>query len=216
MDNQKTLKLAKRYIKKEPMPSSLKKEFKNNGLAEFLPDVYQRTAELIRNNEHASKAQMQHLEQILPCIAFYEVLLQKEGSQESALKIYEGWCFHKIEKIAKVIPVAMKIPGLYKKTPAIMKILLNKTFGKAAGFEYCEKQIENGFAADMLVCPYVVTCRKYGCPELAQFFCKSDDIMYGNMHPKLIWGRTKTLGMGAECCDFSLYIEESTNEYSYD
>lgn len=48
---------------------------------------------------------------------------------------------------------------------------------------------------------------KYGCPELTQFFCKSDDICYGNLHPKLVWARTKTLGMGGDCCDFKLYMK---------
>lgn len=27
------------------------------------------------------------------------------------------------------------------------------------------------------------------------------------MHPKLKWGRTKTLGQGGDCCDFRLTIE---------
>ena len=89
-----------------------------------------------------------------------------------------------------------------------MRKMLDSMFGEKAGFQYCEKEIRNGFAVDMLVCPYVVTCKKYGCPELVQFFCKSDDITYGNMHSKLIWGRTKTLGMGADCCDFKLTIKE--------
>lgn len=208
MDNKTALKLAKKYIKGKPMPSSLEQEFKKHGLSDLLPSVYQRTAELLQDNENASAAVLQHLKQILPCIAFYEALLEKEGSQEKALALYEDWCFIKIKKMAKIIPVTMKIPGLYKKTPAIMRKLLDSLFGEAAGFKYQEKEIANGFAVDMTVCPYVVTCNKYGCPEIAQFFCKSDDITYGNMHPKLIWGRTKTLGMGAECCDFILYIKE--------
>lgn len=208
MENKKALKLAKKCINSKPMPSSLKKEFKKNNLRELLPIVYQRTADLLRENENVNKAQMMHMKQILPCIAFYEALLRKEGSREKALELYEKWCFCKIEKMAKVIPVAMKIPGLYKKTPNIMRKMLDSMFGEKAGFQYCEKKIRNGFAVDMLVCPYVVTCQKYGCPEIVQFFCKSDDITYGNMHPKLIWGRTKTLGMDGECCDFKLTIKE--------
>lgn len=208
MDNKTALKLAKKCIKRKPMPSSLEQEFKKHGLRDLLPSVYQRTAELLQDNEKASEAVMQHLKQILPSIAFYEALLEKEGSQEGALAIYEKWCFIKIKKMAKMIPAAMKIPGLYKKTPAIMKKLLDSLFGETAGFKYQERKIANGFAVDMTVCPYVVTCNKYGCPEIVQFFCKSDDITYGNMHPKLIWGRTKTLGMGGECCDFKLSIKE--------
>lgn len=208
MDNKTALKLAKKYIKRKPIPSSLEKEFKKQGLYDLLPSVYQRTAELLQDNKNASVAVMQHLKQILPSIAFYEALLAKEGNQERALALYEDWCFIKIKKMAKIIPVTMKIPGLYKKAPNIMRKMLDSMFGEKAGFQYCEKEIRNGFAVDMTVCPYVVTCNKYGCPEIVQFFCKSDDITYGNMHPKLIWGRTKTLGMGGECCDFNLYIKE--------
>jgi len=208
LTDQKALRLAKKYINKEPIPSSLQKEFKKSGRAHLLERIYLRTAELILDNQSASKALMAHLQQILPSIAFYEALLKEEGSQEKALALYEKWCFLKIEKMAKLIPAVMRIPGLYKKVPSIMNSLLDKTFGHAAGFDYIERKIKNGFAADMTVCPYVETCKKYGCPELAQFFCKSDDICYGNMHPKLVWGRTKTLGTGGDCCDFSLWIKD--------
>jgi len=201
-------KYAKKCIKKEPMPKSLEKQFKNNGMENLLEGVYQRTEELIVDNQNASKELMRHLEQILPSIAFYEALLEKEGSQEMALSAFEKWCFIEIEKMAKWIPIVMKIPGLYKLVPRVMKFMLDKIFGHAAGFDCIEKEIENGFAADMIVCPYVETCKKYGCPELAKMFCKSDDICYGNMHPNLVWGRTKTLGTGGDCCDFSLWIKE--------
>ncbi|MBQ6608822.1 MAG: L-2-amino-thiazoline-4-carboxylic acid hydrolase [Oscillospiraceae bacterium] len=39
-------------------------------------------------------------------------------------------------------------------------------------------------------------------------FCDADDICYGNMHPKLIWGRTKTIGRGDECCNFLLQYRD--------
>ena len=45
---------------------------------------------------------------------------------------------------------------------------------------------------------------KYGCPEIVAGFCRADDEAYGHMHPKLKWGRTKTLGQGGDCCDFCL------------
>lgn len=166
------------------------------------------TDKIVSAEQGRREAVMQHLKQILPCIAFYEVLLEKEGEHDKALAKYEEWCFLKIRKMAKIIPIAMKFPGLYKKTPAIMRKLLDSTFGEAAGFKYREKEIANGFVVDMMVCPYVVTCAKYGCPEIVQFFCKSDDITCGNMHPKLVWGRTKTLGMGGACCDFKLSVKE--------
>lgn len=189
------------------MPGSLKEEFIQQGWEDALENVYQRTAELVIEHENVSKAQMMHLKQILPCIAFYEELLKKTGSQERALELYGKWCFSRIEKMAKMIPAMMKIPGIYKKVPKIMRGMLDKMFGHAAGFDYVEVEQENGFAVNMTVCPYVETCKKHGCPELVQFFCKSDDICYGNMHPSLVWGRTKTLGTGGDCCDFKLWVK---------
>lgn len=207
MDKRKALKLAKKYVRTEPMPSSLMTEFKHNGWDDLLNEVYEHTAIYILEHQNAPKGVMAHLKQILPSIAFYKVLVDREGNSEQALKIYEKYCFIKIEKMAKIIPVFMKIPGLYKKVPVLMEKMLDAMFGPKAGFEYVRKECNNGFAADMTKCPYVETCKKYDCPELARFFCQSDDYCYGNMHPNLIWGRTKTLGTGGECCDFKLYIK---------
>jgi hypothetical protein len=54
----------------------------------------------------------------------------------------------------------------------------------------------NGFR---MVLPYLNKCSANGCPELCKGYCEADDICYGNMHPKVIWGRTKTLGKGGDC-----------------
>ncbi len=54
----------------------------------------------------------------------------------------------------------------------------------------------------VLRCPYVRFCEAYECPEIITVFCDSDDISFGNIHPRLIWGRTKTIGRGDTYCDF--------------
>ncbi len=207
MDNKKYIRLTKKYIKKQPMPSALADQFRKNGLGHLLDNVIQRTAQLIEENRNVSKATMEHFEQILPCISFYEALLNKTGNQNEALKTFEKWCFIKVRKMASVIPYIMKIPGLYKKVPWMMKKLLVLKFGNEAGFEYIEKDCENGFAVDITSCPYITMCSKYNHPELTKFFCINDDICYANMHPKLVWARTHSLGMGGNCCDFKLYIK---------
>ena len=115
MTDAKSLQLAKKYIRKMPMPNGLERKFKENDLEHLLDSVYRRTAELVRDNENADKAVWEHLEQILPCIAFYEVLVEEKGSKEQALLSYERWCFAKIEEMAKWIPLIMKIPGISQK-----------------------------------------------------------------------------------------------------
>ena len=126
---------------------------------------------------------------------------------QGALAFMEEWAFKEAEKLMKYARAVMKT-GLYRLMPFMCEWMLDRMFGEKAGFEYRRVPGAPRFAADMLRCPYVDTCAKYGCPELAQFSCRADDITYGNLHPKLVWGRTQTMGTGGSCCDFRLYIRE--------
>lgn len=202
-----TKKEAVKIIRKKPVPSALELGFKTEGYENELENVYIRTAELFDENANASQALYKHLRQILPSIAFYEALLRITGDREKSVVFFEKWALTKIEKMVPAVQSVMKL-GLYRKMPDICDNMLDKLFGKEAGFESREVKDAPKFARDMTVCPYYETCKKYGCPEITQFFCKPDDVIYGNLHPKLVWGRTQTLGMGGECCDFRLYIKE--------
>jgi len=200
-------KYAKKQIKKQFMTKSLEKRFVENGYAEVLNKVYYRAAELFEENATSNSALQKHLNQLLPCIAFYETLIDSTIDKDEALQTFDNWAFDELKKVAFLIQKIAKV-GLYKKFPTMFDKLIDKSFGAKAGF--VSKSVEGGavFSRDMMVCPYFETCQKYGCPELTQFFCKSDDVIYGNIHPNLIWGRTKTLGTGGNCCDFRLHLRE--------
>ena len=89
-----------------------------------------------------------------------------------------------------------------------MKISLN-SFGTDAGFVYSFPETHGNEARFNIVrCPYFETCKRYGCPEITRCFCDGDDAGYGNLHPKLIWGRTRTIRRGGDCCDFLLEYKE--------
>ena len=89
-----------------------------------------------------------------------------------------------------------------------MARILHNVFGESSGFELRDTKTEKDIChIDMLSCPYNSICRACGCPELTKLFCGSDDTAYGNMHKKLSWERTKTLGRGDDCCDFILRIK---------
>jgi len=203
--NKRRIREARKIIRKKHLPKSLEKRFIENQLSGLLEGVYLRTAELLEENGSADKALFTHLEEILPCIAFYEALLRKTGTIERALALFDSWAFDEIEKLAVVFQKVMKT-GLWRKVPAIADRLIDKAFSSEAGFKSIPVEGGEGFARDMLNCPYFETCKKYGCPEITQFFCKSDDITYGSLHPDLVWERTKTLGTGGDWCDFRLYI----------
>ena len=90
-----------------------------------------------------------------------------------------------------------------------MANMITEKFGEASGFSMniiSNKPKECHI--DMIVCPYHQNCKKYGCEELTTAFCNSDDITYGNMHDKVKWLRTKTLGRGNNCCDFMIKIDD--------
>ena len=98
--------------------------------------------------------------------------------------------------------------GLYRLMPAMCSMMLDRMFGHSAGFDYRPVPGAPKFSVDMTRCPYVDTCVRYGCPELARISCQADDVTYGNLHPRLIWARTQTLGTGGSCCDFRLHLRK--------
>ena len=167
----------------------------------------QRLAQLRRENADASPEKQRHLEsQILPGIAVYETL-QTVMPKEQALQTVHGYVEQHARKQKKLFLALMHIPGLYKKVPGIFAEQTPKLFGVAAGFAAREIRTTGGvWRIDMTRCPYNDTCIRYGCPELCHCFCDSDDITYDGLHPQLVWHRTKTLGRGNDCCDFSLKL----------
>ncbi|MBE5793532.1 MAG: L-2-amino-thiazoline-4-carboxylic acid hydrolase [Clostridiales bacterium] len=199
---------CKRLIRSKPIPCSLQQGFVENGWAHLLPGVYQRTAELFAENAAASKQLIMHYGQILPTIALYEAAIQAAGSREAALAFLESWAYRKMEKMLPIARGLMKL-GLYRLMPSLCSLMLDKLFGRAAGFDYRLVPDAPKFAVDMTRCPYLDTYTRYGYPELTQFACRADDLTYGQLHPKLVWGRTQTLGMGGSCCEFRLHLKQN-------
>lgn len=165
-----------------------------------------RYEELLAENADDSKALKAHtFKRIYPSIAVYEAF-QAEGVGPEKAAWYIREYFQRfsaktvphLQRIIKVVGLARKIPKLF------MKISV-KSFGTDAGFEYEFPESHGNEARFNIVhCPYYETCNRYGCPEITTAFCDGDDAGYGNLHPKLIWGRTKTIGRGDECCNFLL------------
>lgn len=202
-----TTKQAQKTIRSKPMPKSLEKGFIDRGWEAELPGVYLRTAALLAENANASKALQMHLNQLLPTIAFYEAAKHITGSTQAALDFMEEWAFAEMKKLIPAMQFLMKL-GLYRLMPTFCGWALDRMFGRSAGFDYRLVPDAPKFSVDMTRCPYVETCVKYGVPEVTQFACRADDVTYGNLHPRLVWVRTQTLGMNGECCDFRLHVKE--------
>ena len=168
-----------------------------------------RLAELREENAGATPEEKFHLEsQILPGIAAYQVL-QTVLPREEALATLHGYVEERAWRLRKGILCLMRIPGLWRRVPGLFARGTRKFFGSAAGFAARELEVTGAvWRIDMTKCPYHDACVRYGCPELCPCFCDSDDITYGDLHPRLLWRRTETLDRGGGRCDFCLKIKE--------
>lgn len=146
---------------------------------------------------------MHTVKQIYPCIAFYKAATECTGDSEKAYSVVEQCFAERSEKTAKLLQKLCRMPFVVKSIPRLMAVIIHRVFGTKSGFAMIDRNLKKNIChIDMICCPYNSICSACGCPELTTAFCNSDDIAYGNMHPKLSWERRKTLGRGNDCCDF--------------
>ena len=171
----------------------------------------QRRYEKLRH-ENASdpKALRAHtFKRIYPAIAAYEALREDGVDQEKAAWYIREYFQRFAASFAPHLQRMIRVFGLAKKIPGIFMKVVLKGFGPEAGFRYEFPEAGKHEArANVVLCPYYETCKRYGCPEITRAFCDGDDAGYSDLHPQLLWGRTKTIGRGGDCCDFLLkYME---------
>ncbi len=171
---------------------------------------FDRFGNLCEENADEPKAMHSHTHvKIYPCISVIDAQIAHGIPREDALDFTFKFIEWRSYKAAKLVAKVMKIPGIYKKMPQLFGNMTKKKFGIKQRFDANFHEISaKEMRFDMTKCPYADLCAKYGYPEITKAFCRGDDIIYGNMHPKLIWGRTKTIGDGDDICDFNLVVSE--------
>lgn len=165
---------------------------------------------LCAENASDSKALRAHTFRcIYPGIAVYETLRAEGIKPEKAAWTIREYFQRFSAKTVPHLQRAIRVLGLAKRIPGwFMKISLH-SFGTDAGFVYTFPETHGNEARFNIVrCPYYEACKRYGCPEITRCFCDGDEAGYGSLHPKLLWGRTKTIGRGGDCCDFLLKYKE--------
>ena len=176
---------------------------------EVLARVRARYAALCAENAGAPKALKPHTEErLFPTIAFHQCLQEAGWSKEqSRAFLYDAWA-ELADQMVQPLRKLMKCPGLYRLMPLGWHVVTRLSYGEKAGFRFRFYKVGGKRVKfDMLQCPYCQVCRKYGCPELVTAFCHTDDISNEGLHPRLIWNRSKTLGEGADCCDFDVIVK---------
>ncbi len=169
-----------------------------------------RFAELCVENSDEPKAMYAHTHvKIYPCIAVLDSIIKSGIDRDKALEFMFAFIRFRSEAAAKLVKKFMKIPFVYKKVPVMFGNMTKKKFGAKQRFDAVFYEVsDKKMHFDMTKCPYKDICTKYGYSEITTAFCRGDDIIYGGMHPNLIWGRTKTLGDGDSMCNFLLTVKD--------
>ena len=162
------------------------------------------------NSDEPAAYDIHTKQRIYPAIASFKAMTGAGIDRREAIDFLCDYYRWRASGKAVSLKKVLKIPGLYKLMPLLFKKLTPKMFGEPAGFKsiWHPEDPQWKLSFDMVKCPYQDKCTAYGCPELCRGFCEADDVCYGDMHPKLIWGRTKTLGKGGDCCDFRMRIKK--------
>lgn len=154
------------------------------------------------------KVTMHTVKRIYPCIAVYQAMVEMTQDQEKSYQLIENYFAKNAAVMAAKIQKICKIPLLYRLIPFIMGKMIHSTFGVESGFAMIDRENNSKVChIDMTQCPYYNCCKSCGCTELTTAFCNSDDVSYGNMHPKVSWERTTTLGRGDQCCNFIIRLK---------
>ena len=178
--------------------------------AQIAQSAQKRYEALRAENSSDSKELRSHsYKRIYPGIAVYEAMRAEDISQEKAVWYIREYFQRLAAKRVPFFQRAIKTFGLARKFPYLFVAGVKKSCQPNAGFVYeLPESHDNEARINIVRCPYFEICKRYGCPEITSAYCDSDDAGYGNLHPNLIWGRTKTIGHGGDCCDFLLEYKE--------
>lgn len=178
--------------------------------AQIARSAQKRYEALRAENSSDSKELRSHsYKRIYPGIAVYEAMRAEDISQEKAAWYIREYFQRLAAKRVLFFQRAIKTFGLARKFPHLFMAGVKKSCQPNAGFVYeLPESHDNEARINIVRCPYFEICKRYGCPEITSAYCDSDDAGYGNLHPNLIWGRTKTIGHGGDCCDFLLEYKE--------
>jgi hypothetical protein len=166
---------------------------------------------LIKSSNCKDKMLHNHLLQsILPAVVFYRVLNVNGYDKNKILDSIKNSIFSADTPMAKYFQNMGKLPFFYSLFRIMCKLSLKFVYGKSGWDMRWKINNSHEMAWDCHSCFYEKEFRKYGVPDLTMLFCQSDDFIYGDI-PNIKWERSKTIGEGAEICDFK--FKKNKNGY---
>jgi len=157
---------------------------------------------ILKQYESLPKGVHMHTDsRIFPSAAVYLTVKPIVGAQK-AYAIIENAAVRNCAGIAAKLEKLMRVPGMRSLFVRVWDPLTRKIFGSSCGFKNTFYPKEKGaYRMDVTACPYFHFFTELGCPELTKIFCENDERTYGNL-PGIKFTRTRTLGKGADRCDF--------------
>lgn len=146
--------------------------------ADRIADAAQKRYEqLCAENAGDGKALRAHtFKRIYPAIAVYEAFVAEGVASEKAVWYVREYFQQVAARLVPYMQRMIKVLGLAKKMPRFFMKISIKNFGTDAGFEYEFPESHGNEARFHIVhCPYMETCRRYGCSEITSAFCDGDD-----------------------------------------
>jgi hypothetical protein len=187
----------------QPSSIPLSKHFREAVPEPMAPRVQARFSKLYAAHELPANPKLRwHLrDYILPGLALYQLWREDGDSPETALaKVDQAF-----ERLAARSRNRMQLLGRLPFVYPLLRILIKPAMGQYPADGWQLEWKENSTQAirfDMKRCFYHEVLSRQGAPELTAAFCRIDDLVYGDMSPRLAWRRTQTIGRGAAYCDF--------------
>jgi hypothetical protein len=122
--------------------------------------------------------------------------------QEAAISETEEMFQSELSGARKLMSNVHRIPRSFNVLRWFGRRQLQRSFPPEGWETEMLEDSEDSFAFTMHRCFYHDVLTAYGAPELTALYCRLDDLLYGALSPSIAWGRTKTLGLGDDCCDF--------------
>jgi hypothetical protein len=172
-------------------------------------DIQQRVAQrceaLVCENPQTEKSLIGHVHGIiLPAVALRAVLPENGYTKGECLRLIRASALDSAKPMQKVFSTAGRLPFFFSLLRVMCKKTMPVMFSDGGWVFRWKADSKTAIEWDCTKCIYHDLFVRYGFPELTPIFCECDDVIYGNI-PTARWRRTKTIGRGADVCDFRFY-----------
>ncbi|MDO5733790.1 MAG: L-2-amino-thiazoline-4-carboxylic acid hydrolase [Eubacteriales bacterium] len=166
----------------------------------------------LRYQDHPAFAT--HLsKRVVPLLALVRQAMQDYQEDSSLIIPIVQEAYYALEVLPpmRIMAYLLRLPGVKHIFVKKVQEVTTSTYGPKNGFKIEGTEWSKRRARfDVVACPYFEVCSLEGMPELTDVFCTSDEF-FNDLHPRVHFNRSETLGRGDSRCDFE-YIWDDDQE----